>query len=279
MGVGGRREAERGRQALADVRPVRARVVAPVHAPVVLQIQPVRGRRILCDLVHALPELRVRIRQEHRGDTGVGRLPALSAVARAEHPGRRDRDRHGKRIALVGEDGVQPLSAAARHPPRARRMLPERADQLEALAAVLGAEQPGRLRPRVHHVGLGRRRVQLPHPLQRSPGVLGELDRRPRRLGPGAAQIVGVEHRRTPVRAVTTGQQSRRGAAGVDGDRIQRLRVEVRTLVELPDPTPPTPDEQAFSRAHREQNLRHSDHLRCVFGYFAPTTRQSAPHH
>ncbi len=51
-------ETGRGGQARAEVRPVRAVVVAVVHAPVVSRIQPVRGCRIPCDLGDTPPELR-----------------------------------------------------------------------------------------------------------------------------------------------------------------------------------------------------------------------------
>jgi len=51
-------ETGRGGQTRAEVRPVRAVVVAVVHAPVVSRIQPVRGCRIPCDLGDTPPELR-----------------------------------------------------------------------------------------------------------------------------------------------------------------------------------------------------------------------------
>src|SRR5581483_3518413 len=77
-------------------------------------------------------------------------------------------------------------------------------------------------------------------------------------------------------RAVAPGQQARAVAAGVDGHRVDSLRVEIRTLVELPLVPAPAPDEQAFSCAYGEQYLGHADHLRDVS---VPDTGQSAPHH
>ncbi len=272
----GHREAERRRQPLADVRPVRPRVVAAVHTPVVLKIEPVGVGRVPGDLVHALAELGVGIRQEDRRDTGVGRRPARAAVPRAEHPGGGDGDRHRVRVAPVGEYRVQPLTAAARHPFVPRRVLPQGADEGETLPSVLRAVQRRRFRARVHHVGLRRGRVELPHPLQRRPGVLRELHGRPRRLRPRAPEVVGVEDRRAPVRAVPSHQQPRRRPAGVDRDRVDRLRVEVRPLVELPDATPPAPDEQPLAGAHGKQNVGHADHLRNLV---VPDMGQSAPHH
>ncbi len=175
---------------------------------------------------------------------------------------------------------MQPLAATAGHPLRARGVLPQRADQLEALPAVLRAVQRRRFRPRVHHVRFGGGRVQLPHPLQRGAGVLGEPDGGGGRFGPGPAQVVGVEHRRPPVRAVAAGQQPRGVAAGVEGDRVDRLCVEVGTFVELPGVTPPAPDEQALAGAHGEQYLGHADHLRGVLvDAFVSDTGQSAPTH
>ncbi|MEU9206479.1 PilZ domain-containing protein [Streptomyces sp. NPDC048415] len=272
----GRREAEGGRQARTDVGPVAARVVTAVHTPVILQIQPIGSHRVLRDLVHALAELRVRVRQEHRGDTGVGRCPARPAVAGAEHAGGGDRDRDGLGVAVVGEDGVQPFPAAARHPLRARRVLPQRTDDVEGLAPVLRAVQRGRLRARVHDVRLGGCRVQLPHPLQRGPRVLGELDGRPARFGPCPAQVVGVEDGRPPVRAVPSGQQPRALAPGVDRHRVHGLRVEVRTLVELPGAAAPSSDEEPFASAYGEQYIGHVGHLRDVV---VSDTGQSAPRH
>lgn len=152
---------------------------------------------------------------------------------------------------------MQPLAAAPRLPPRAGRVLPERTDQLERLAPVLGTEQRGRLRTRVDHVRrLRSRRVQLPDPLQRRPGGLGELHRGLRRLDPCLAQIVGVEDGRPPVRAVPADQDSRGVPAGVHGDRVDRLRVEVRAR-DLPRPAVSAADEETLAGACGEQNVGH----------------------
>src|SRR5690606_5374256 len=105
--------------------------------------------------------------------------------------------------------------------------------------------------------------------------VLRELDRGTGGLGPGPAQVVGVEHGRAPVGAVAAGQQPRGRAPGVDRDRVHGLRVEVGTVVELPGATPPAPDEQALAGADGEQYLGHADHPRGVIPDAFARTRAS----
>ena len=82
----------------------------------------------------------------------------------------RHRDGHLLRVGRVRQHGVDGLAAEAGAPLRAVRVVPQRADQREGLAAVVGAEQRRRARcrptPRPASHGDGR---ELPDPLQLAP--------------------------------------------------------------------------------------------------------------
>src|SRR5439155_12719874 len=64
--VGGHAEPEVRGNSVGNVAPRVTAVVAPVQSPVILQIEAVRPGGVSHDLVHALAELRVRIRKKLR---------------------------------------------------------------------------------------------------------------------------------------------------------------------------------------------------------------------
>src|SRR4029079_17398033 len=106
-------EAEIGRQALADVIPRIAGVVAAIYAPVMLQKHPRRVRRMRHHLVHALSPFRILLvgRHEARADTFVTWLPGFAAVVRAVNTTSRDRDIKAPRIRWIGKDRVETETA------------------------------------------------------------------------------------------------------------------------------------------------------------------------
>ncbi len=100
----------------------------------------------------------------------------------------------------VGQHGVHGLAAEPGLPVRAVRMVPEGADQLEAAASVVGAEQRRRFGAGPDHVRLVRAgRHQLPDPPEAGAGVGRERDRRVVGLVPGDAEVVACRDAGTEV--------------------------------------------------------------------------------
>jgi hypothetical protein len=67
-------------QAVRDVGPALAAIVAAIDAAVVLLVQPVGPLRVQPELVHALAGLGVRLRQEVRAHAGVQSPPGSAAI-------------------------------------------------------------------------------------------------------------------------------------------------------------------------------------------------------
>ena len=91
----------------------------------------------------------------------------------------------------------------------------------------VGPEDRAGLGAGVHDAGLGARH-QLPDPLDRRVGALGEPDRAVRGLLPGGAEVVGATHLRAEPARRGAGQQPWPLAAGVDQAGVDLLHVEVR---------------------------------------------------
>ncbi len=72
------------------------------------------------------------------------------------------------RLAFVGseQDRVQAQAAGARRPLRTRAVLAQPRHLLPGLRAIGGAEQRGILDTGVDHVGVGQRRLEVPHALE-----------------------------------------------------------------------------------------------------------------
>ena len=167
-------------------------VVAAVDASVVLEVEAIRIIGIACDLVHALAELRRRcVGHERHDDAAVARRPGRAAIVAAVHARCRDGNEEPFRIRRVDEDRVQAHASPARHPLGPMRMIPQAAHQREGTAAVVAAEQRGRLDAGVEDLGLIRgTRRQLPDPSQRRTGVVGERQRGVILLSPRGAEII-----------------------------------------------------------------------------------------
>src|SRR5213080_62201 len=114
------------------------------------------------------------------------------------------------------QDGVNGLPTEPLAPLRAVRVIPQRADEAEVLAAIFRAEQRTGLRAGPDDVRLGGRRCDLPDPLERLLGVRRERDRRLVRLDPALAEVVTVEDGRAPVLAGRRDEHPRLGAPRVD---------------------------------------------------------------
>ena len=98
--------------------------------------------------VHALAEFRIALLlgQEVGARAAVARLPGVAAVGGVEHAGRGDADPDLLRVvadASTSECRISP--APPRLPVRPRRVFAQAVDMPPGLAAVVAAEQPGRL--------------------------------------------------------------------------------------------------------------------------------------
>src|SRR5947209_2314921 len=112
-------------------------IVTAIESPVVLQIQPLRIGWITADLVHALAELWMLVRQELCAHTFVAGVPRHPAIIGAITASRGDGDDHAVTIGGMGHDGVQTQPATARHPLGPMRMFQHSFDGAPTLAAVL----------------------------------------------------------------------------------------------------------------------------------------------
>src|SRR5947208_9926231 len=110
------RKSEIARQITADLMPRSARVIAAHHVPMLLHEQRVRARRMHRDPMHAVTDLRVRVRNVLRVQPAIDRLPCFPAVFGAKRAGRRDCAVNSLRIFWIEKDCVQTHAAGARLP-------------------------------------------------------------------------------------------------------------------------------------------------------------------
>ena len=263
------RESEVGRQAVGDRRPLAAGVVGPVDAVVVLGVHPFRPGRMRGDLVHALPELGPRVGEEVGLDALVGRVPAATAVGGLVDPA----GRHGHRDLLsvvgMGHDRVDGLPPEPGSPVRPVRVVPQRPDELEGLAAVRRPEQRRRLGAGVDHPGIVRpARLDLPDPLDAAAEALGKLHGRPLGLGPRVAEVVGAVDARPEMLTGATDEHPRGSTAGVDTGRVDALHQELRVR--------PGPRSPGLIRPADPQPLLRPDQQHC-FGHDQPPRVDAPP--
>ena len=147
-------ESEVRGHAVGDVAPGVSAVVAAVQAPVVLQVQPPGPPRVMDDLVDALAELGMLVRQELGAYAAVPGVPRDAAVVRPVDAAGRGRDREAPRPRRVHEDRVQAQAAAARRPLRAVRVVPEARVERPRLAGVVRGEERRGLDAAIERVGL-----------------------------------------------------------------------------------------------------------------------------
>ena len=116
-GIGGmdhdRETPARGQLAITDIDPFIAVVIAAIHAVVALLIEDVRSRGVHGNAMHALAELRIRIRVVLGAHALVARHPGGAAIVGAVAAAGRDGDVHALRIGGIENDGVQAEPAGA----------------------------------------------------------------------------------------------------------------------------------------------------------------------
>src|SRR5947209_4206285 len=119
------------------------------------------------DMVHAVADLRILIRDILRAQSAVDRLPILPAIVGAEGARRRDGNPNPLRIAGIENDGVQTQAARARLPFRASAMAAQAGEFLPVLSAVGRtlnqlSKPAARLR-RVNAIGISGRSFEVIH--------------------------------------------------------------------------------------------------------------------
>src|ERR1035437_10793140 len=125
-------------------------------------------------MVNAVADLVVRFWDVLRTHAAVDRFPRLAAVVGANRARRGDRDEDSAGVAGVENDGVQTHAACARLPLRAGAVAAQSGEFLPVLAAIGRAEQGGVFDSSVDRVGIGERRLQMPHAFK-FPGTLGAV--------------------------------------------------------------------------------------------------------
>ena len=141
-------------------------IVAAHHVPVFLHKEHARPRAVHGDMVNAVADLGIGIGNILRTESSIYRLPRLAAVVGTECAGGRDGDEDSLRIAGIENDGVQAHAASARLPLRTSAVTAQAGKFLPVLSAIGGAENGGVLHARVHRVGFGERRLDVPHALE-----------------------------------------------------------------------------------------------------------------
>src|SRR5436305_1831056 len=222
-------EAEVGRQVAADLLPIVARVVAAQDVPVLLHEQDARPLGAHGDVVNAVADFGVGIRNVLRTQAAVDRFPGLARVVAAERAGGRDGDVDAV-VPRIENDRVQAHTARAGLPLGTGSVAAQPGKLVPAGAAVLGLEQRRILGAGVDGVGIRVRRLEVPHPfeLPRPLRAVVLLLRRQRLAGLGRGvvdELVALPFRR-PVGRFLEGASR----------RLPGLAAVVRALDDLPEP-------------------------------------------
>ena len=117
-------------------------------------------------MVNAVADFGILVRNILRAQSAVDRLPGLAAVVGAKGARRGDGDVHPLRIAGIQNDGVQAHAARARLPLGTGAVAAQSGEFLPVLPAVGRAENGGVFHSGVNRVGIGERRLEMPHPLE-----------------------------------------------------------------------------------------------------------------
>src|SRR5271157_4473839 len=104
----------------------------------------------------------------------VDRLPRLAAVVSAEGARSRNGDEDPLGVAGIQNDGVQAHPARARLPVRSRAVATQSGELVPRLRTIGGTEYRRVFHPGINCVGIGERRLEVPHPLE-LPGMLGAI--------------------------------------------------------------------------------------------------------
>ena len=206
------------------------------------------------EVVHAVADLGVLVRDALGAQAAVDRPPALAGVVGAERARRRDRDGHPRVVARVEQDRVQAHPARPGLPRRPGAVAAQAGQLLPAGAAVDGAEQGGVLHAGVHGVRVVERRLEVPDPGE-LPGHRGAVEVL---MGAGVA-LVGelVAHRVPGAAAVVAAldQLTEPAAALRDVDPVG-IRGGALDVVDLPAREVRPVDPPVRARAVRGQHER-----------------------
>src|SRR5437899_3177058 len=122
----------------------------------VLLPQPLRLGGMKEQLVYALPDLRVRVREKVGRDAFVSRRPRGTAVIRPKRAAAGKADVHPLRFQRVELDRVAGKAAGTGEPLLTRRVFEKAAVRPPGLAPVVGAEENGGIPTEVKRLGLVR---------------------------------------------------------------------------------------------------------------------------
>src|SRR5437764_124395 len=114
------------------------------------------------NVMNAVSDLRVRIRNVLRAQAAIDGLPGFASVIRAECAGCGNSDPNSFWIAGIENDGVQAHSAGARLPLGTGAVAAQSGEFVPARAAVGGAEDGGVFDSGVNRVRIGERWLKMP---------------------------------------------------------------------------------------------------------------------
>src|SRR4029079_19506385 len=224
-------EPEVGRDAVGDVGPIVAPVVAPIEPPVILQEEAAVPRGIVDDLVDALTELGILVRQKLRAHADIPRAPARAAIVGAIAAAGRHRDHHPVLIRWVGDDGVETQATTTRSPLRAMWMLEQTVNGTPRLAGVAGLKERRGLDSRPHDIGLvAWTGHDLPHLDERDIRAVGKPHGLPVLRGPRFTKVVAAADVAAPMKASRGRERSLPSAALVVGERVNGFAGEIGTM-------------------------------------------------
>src|SRR5260370_32299223 len=125
-----------------------------------------RALRVHGDVVYAVADLGILVRDILRPQSTVDRLPALAAIVGAESARRRDRDVNSLRVDRIENNGVQTHAARAGLPLGSSAVTAQSREFPPVLSAVGGAEDSSVFHSGINRVGIAERWLQGPHPLE-----------------------------------------------------------------------------------------------------------------
>src|SRR5579859_3082061 len=123
------------------------------------------------DMVNAMADLGLWVRDVLRVESLVDWLPRLASVVGAKCAGSRDGDEDPSGVAGIENDGVQAHPAGARLPFGAGAVSAQPGKLLPVLSAIGGTEQGSILHAGIYGIGIGQRRLEMPDSLE-LPGML-----------------------------------------------------------------------------------------------------------
>ena len=114
------------------------------------------------ETVHAVTHLGLLVRDAGGLQPAIRRPPRAAAVVAPKDAGRRDRRVDAPGTPRIQQDRVEAQTAGARLPGRPRGVPAQRRELLPRTPAVRRPEQRRVLHPRVHRIGIGPVRLQVP---------------------------------------------------------------------------------------------------------------------